>query len=129
MSGIVWLLQEPPKDKARFDIAGAEAFGRIVSVLVAGEQPGFRPAEAYDRIAKKLESLDPEEDFLLYAGGDPLTLLITGAVLAAREDVESVRFLRFHRDRSRDGRLSDDGRYVEVRVPVYVGDNDDGDAA
>lgn len=128
--GIVWLLQEQPKGRERFDVSTAEAFGRIVPVLVDGEQPGFRPYEAYERIAKKLENFDPETDALLYAGGDPLTLLLAGAVLATRDDVQTVRFLRYHRERNKEtGQLAPDGTYVEVMVPVYLGGSDGDEAS
>lgn len=88
-----------------------------VRVLVpAGDRPAFQPERTLDQIYRRLENFNPNEDFLVWAGGDTLAALLTGVALIDR-NVEKFKWLRYERGRDSDGNRTDEGaRYVPIEV-------------
>lgn len=94
-------------------------YGSIRVLIQAGEYPTFNPGRCLDLIRSRLEAFDPEQDYLVWAGGDTLAAVLTGVVLAER-GVQEVTWLRYERGRDRQGARTDEGsRYVPITVPLH----------
>lgn len=101
------------------DVSPAEIYGTIEYVLGAGDRTSSNPAMTLRKLFAALESFDPATDFILWAGGDPLSCMLTGAVLSEL-GIVGYKYLRFEKDRSRaaPGGGPVQGFYVPVKVDL-----------
>ena len=78
------------------DLGPAGEFGTVTPILAAGDHPGLTPITACKKISAVLADFIPDEDYLLWTGGDPVGLvLVTGHILALGH--KRIRWLRFSR--------------------------------
>ncbi len=92
--------------------------GNVKVLVPAGDRPTFQPTRTLEQIANRLKDFNPEEDFLVWAGGDTLAAVLTGVVLSDM-GVERMRWLRYERGRNSDGTRTDAGaKYVPVEVDL-----------
>lgn len=115
MTGRVFLLQNPRKD---FDLSSAEKFGTVVPVLGERDSPSLALAPALIKVRQALRDYNPEEDYLLAAGGDPLAIFLAGMIMTDEGLLSKgfVTWLRWDRNRDFDGRRDPTrGQYVPVR--------------
>lgn len=104
---IVWKLQEPPT--AGRDYSSAEQFGEIREVLTPYEHPSKQPDFCLMKMIDVLAEFE-EGDYILFGGGDPLTPVFAGLVLARRGFTE-FNWLKWDRVPN-----SGDGFYTPVHI-------------
>jgi hypothetical protein len=87
----VFIVNEPdesrvPEGRATYDVSPAAEFGDVVFVFTADNPSPVRDREA--AVARAHEVLADAEpnDFIVWAGGDPLGMVIAAAVLADYTD-------------------------------------------
>lgn len=98
------------------DTSAAAIYGEIVTILGTGDRTSSSPDLSAAKLFKAFESFDSENDFVLWAGGDPLSCMLTGAVLAEL-GILRYKYLRFEKDRARTGNgVPVTGFYVPVQV-------------
>ena len=86
----VYIVNEPDESRATegratYDTNPARAFGRIEFVFPAGMVPVRNPERAIERAHEALANAT-EDDFLVWAGGDPLGMIIVASILADKTD-------------------------------------------
>uniref|UniRef100_A0AAU7VGV4 Uncharacterized protein n=1 Tax=Dinoroseobacter phage vB_DshS_R26L TaxID=3161158 RepID=A0AAU7VGV4_9CAUD len=87
----VFIVNEPdesraPEGRATYDTNPARAFGQIVFINPADQPVPVRdPERAVERAHEVLADAS-EDDFLVWAGGDPLGLIIAASILADKTD-------------------------------------------
>lgn len=117
--GTVFVIQEPkPGPKGfTYDISPAMGFGAIEFVFEAREQPGMTPGPAMFKALKKLRGFS-DDDYLLWAGGDPAGLSIV-TMAAAAENMGRIKFLRWERGRDVSGERTRGGFYIAVPISLH----------
>ena len=95
-------------------------FGTIKNLIEADEGPKYT-YDLPDRIMKRLESFDPDHDYIVWGGGDPLSLMLVGACLV-ESGVESFRWLRLDRamNPATGRRFPWTGNYVPVTIELLA---------
>jgi hypothetical protein len=70
--------------------------------------------------AKKLRDFNPDLDYLVYVGGDPLAM---GICLLVLKDmvIPEITILRWERERGLDGAKTGTGYYVPQQLPLRMG--------
>lgn len=64
-------------------VAPARDFGVIRFVYPSAEfQPSLNPQQAIDLAERELKDFDPTNDYLIFAGGDPVGLMICSVTLS-----------------------------------------------
>ncbi len=100
------------------DVSAAGIYGQVEYVLGAGDRTSSNPDHSARKLFAALETFDPDKDFILWAGGDPLSCMLTGAVLAEL-GVLRYKYLRFEKDRARpEPGQQVSGFYVPVMVDL-----------
>jgi hypothetical protein len=101
---------------ARFqaDVSPAATYGDIQFVLSPGDRTSSTPELSLKKLVTAMQKFDPDQDYIVWSGGDPLSAILTGAVLAEL-GVTRFRFLRFEKMRGKDS-SSSAGYYVPVEV-------------
>lgn len=110
----VYLLQDPAVEK---DLSSAAKYGRIAVVLGAQDKPSVNVANAMALIRSNIEHYDSENDYLCYAGGDPLVLLLTGIELE-RRGISEITYLIWNRSRDKDGNRNGAGFYLPKKIRI-----------
>jgi hypothetical protein len=101
-----------------YDVSPALSYGDIVFVFTADEPlPVQDPTAAITRAHAVLCDIT-EDDYLVWAGGDPLGLVIAGAVAADYLDGK-VRYLKWERARDGDVRSPTRGFYAPVKLDIF----------
>ena len=100
------------------DLSSAARYGRIEFVFAdPGFQPSLEPGVATQEIDAAIENFRPEEDYVLFLGGDPIGAILLGFRLATRFPGTNIRAMRWERERSPSGqRSSDSGFYVPALI-------------
>ena len=102
------------------DVSPAKIYGEIEYVLSTGDRTSSNPGLSAKKLFTALEEFDCEKDFVLWAGGDPLSCMLTGAVLAEL-GILKYKYLRFEKDRVRTAPGEPvTGFYVPVLVDLSV---------
>lgn len=114
---MVYVIQEPKQGPNGyvFDLSSSLPYGTPVFIFKAGEQPSLSPGPSMQRAKKTLQDFT-DEDYLLWAGGDPAGLAIV-SMAAADSNLGKIKFLRWERERvegSRTGR----GYYMPVEISL-----------
>ena len=97
------------------DVSPATSYGTIHFVLTPGDRTSSTPELSLRKLVTELDKFNPDEDYVLWSGGDPLSAILTGAVLAEL-GVTRFRFLRYEKNRGRESRDGKPGYYVPVEV-------------
>lgn len=111
----VYLLQEPTSEK---DLSSAAKYGRISPIIYAHEKPMQSIQQTMNRIYNCLEQFDPENDYICFAGGDPIIPFLAGVAME-RIGFESVKYLVWNRDRGLDGSKTGTGFYIPKSIPIF----------
>lgn len=82
------------------DVSPAKVYGEIVFVLTAEDRTSCTPEQSLQKLRAGLESYNEATDFLLWSGGDPVSFMLVGWLLADW-GVNSIRYLRYEKG---DGR-------------------------
>lgn len=78
------------------DVGPAAAYGEIVFVLDFHERSSRNPDVVRQRLERGLQGFNSETDFVVWAGGDPLSFFLVGSIFQAR-GMTSFRYLRYER--------------------------------
>lgn len=98
------------------DTSAAAIYGEPFTILGTGDRTSSNPELSIPKLFKAFETFDADKDFVLWAGGDPLSCMLTGAVLAEL-GILKYKYLRFEKDRGRSG---NGGTVTGFYVPVQV---------
>lgn len=107
----VYILHETKDPR---DFSTATQYGKFDFIFSQDESPTRTPGPCLFKARQRLRSFDPNEDFLLWAGGDPTALLLVGAVLAEL-NLHQIKYLRWERNRLPNGERSG-GFYVPTNL-------------
>ena len=115
---IVFRIQEPPaKVEETRDYSSCRGYGEMVTLLSARDNPSVEPDLCYEFISERLDSCNVREgDFLLWAGGDPMSAFLAGQVLAEL-GVSGLKWLRWDRRTDANGTRTNHGYYTPVEIP------------
>lgn len=117
---IVYLIAQPTvsRRKAPPNLAPLYKHGEVVTLLVSGEQPTFRPRDCFEALEARFKDFDPDIDYLVWAGGDTLAAVMAGMLLAELE-IWCFKWLRYERFRLPTGERTDEGAiYVPVEIDL-----------
>lgn len=117
---IVYLIAQPTvsRKKAPPNLSPLYKHGEVVTLLIAGEQPAFRPRDCFEALETRFRDFDPDIDFLVWAGGDVLAAVMAGMLLAER-DIFCFKWLRYERFRLPNGDRVDEGAtYESVEIDL-----------
>lgn len=96
------------------DVSPAARYGDIHFVLQPGDRTSSTPDLSLRKLVAAMENFDPDKDYVVWSGGDPLSAILTGAVMAEL-GITRFRFLRFEKNRGKDV-SSGSGYYVPIEV-------------
>ena len=96
MTNRVFVLQAT---RFQADVSAAGVYGEICFVLSAGDRTCANPELSIEKLRRALRDFDPNRDFVVWAGGDPLSAIITGMVFMDL-GIPKFRFLRFEKNRN-----------------------------
>jgi hypothetical protein len=99
--------------RTQADVSPAASYGDIVFILTVADRTSCDPDSSLQKLRKGLEGFDEHNDYLLWSGGDPLSFMLVGWLLA-EWGVPSIRYLRYERGDARKGKSSP--FYVPVTV-------------
>lgn len=111
-SGKVYILQKPFKNK---DFSSAARYGAIHYIFESTDSPSLATPKAIFKIRQKLKDFDPEKDYIVSSGGDPIVPLLVGSVLQTL-GIREYSFLRWERERDLNNHLTKAGFYVPVLI-------------
>jgi hypothetical protein len=119
-SPTVYLLVQPTVSRAGEtpDLKPLSAFGEVVVLVQAGDNPLHRSVHTLDNIKKRLEHFDPKADFLTAAGGGAIAALMVGVAIS---DLGFDQFVWLSAQRAKDAqgrRTNVVERYIPVRVDL-----------
>jgi len=97
------------------DVSPAAVYGEIIFVLSAGDRTCSNPELSAEKLTKALKDFNYREDFIVWAGGDPLSAIVTGLVLS-NLGMKKFRFLRFEKNRHTKPGQPVTGFYSPVEV-------------
>jgi hypothetical protein len=114
MTSRVYVLQAT---RHQMDVSPAAVYGEIHFVLSTGDRTCANPELSMDRLRRALREFKPRDDFILWAGGDPLSLLVAGMVMLDL-GITKFRYLRFEKNRNTKAGQPMTGFYspIEVRL-------------
>jgi len=100
-----------------YDVSPAQEFGEVVFLFDSTQrpEPSENPSAARQHILSTLENFDPDDDFIVWAGGDPLGMLLVSAHLGAWHN--SVKYLKWEKERDLSGRVVG-GHYIPLTVKI-----------
>lgn len=122
--GNVYVVQEPPPIWNRQtgksvlkDLSSAQRYGRLMTVLGSSDQPSLTPGPCLFQLQKGLREFNPSDDYICFAGGDPMSLAL--ALLVIRDfGIKEVKTLRWDRERTTSGERKTGGFYTPISTPL-----------
>lgn len=106
------------------DVSPAAVYGEIVFILSAGDRTCSNPEISMDKLTRGLENFNYREDFIVWAGGDPLSAIVAGAILFDL-GITKFRFLRFEKNRGTKPGQQVNGFYSPVEVDLEHQEKED----
>lgn len=101
--------------KATYDTTPAEQYGQIHYIFESGFSPSLNPAKAIELVHAAFEAFNPDQDFLVWAGGDPAALMVVGVLAGAYSSSGDVRWLKWENNRDPVTRQpTGSGHYIPV---------------
>lgn len=128
----VYIINEPHKNPrgrlvtSPYDVSPAAEHGSVEFIFPGKDFPS--PSEDIERAVEHawevLENFNAEEDYIVWAGGDPISMLIVAPILY---DIagDGVRYLKFERSRSSSGDKMSSGRYLPRTVTLFDEDRNE----
>jgi hypothetical protein len=121
--GKVFLIAQPTvaKDGSMPKLEALQEHGDVHVLVSAGDSPSFRPNKTLDDILRQLAQLyKPDEDFIVWAGGDTLAAVLVGVALE-RQGHNEMTWLRYDRpyDPVQRKRVDEGARYVPIKIKLY----------
>jgi hypothetical protein len=95
------------------DVTPAEAYGDVEFILTPGDRTSLNPDLVMAKLCKGLKEFKPDEDYILWSGGDPLSFMLTGWCLS-QLGVKKFRYLRYEKPDVRRGKSAP--FYIPVTV-------------
>jgi hypothetical protein len=126
---VVYLIAQPTvsRTKQPIDLSGLYEHGDVQVLCPLGDSPTHRPRECMAVMESRFEPFDPDVDFLVWAGGDTMSAVLVGMLLAER-DIYEFTYLRYERKRLDDGSRTDVGaKYVPIEISVCDLDSAEGE--
>lgn len=113
---IIFRLQEPiSRIEQTRDYESCRGYGEMRTILSCRQNPSTEIDLCY-RLMIESFSEAQEGDFVLWAGGDPMTALIAGIVLSDFDLCTKVKWLRWDRRTDQNGNRTSFGYYVPVEI-------------
>ena len=101
-----------------YDVTPATKYGDVEFLFTSDmPNPSNAPEEAVRVAHERLANFDIDNDYLVWAGGDPLGMVIASAVLGSY--CAGVKYLRWERARERNGA----GYYSPLYVQIFEEEN------
>jgi len=109
------MIQQPINAR---DFSSAARYGSLDVVFNDSRfQPSLAPGPSAFELRKAFRDFDPNEDYVLVSGGDPLGVLLAGQVLGTMFPRETIQALRWERERAIDGQRTEGGGfYMPVKL-------------
>lgn len=113
----VFVISQPSlrKDGWLPNISGLSKYGEIELLLQPGEDPEQNPRLCLLRLTERLTTFNPDQDYLVWIGGDTLGAVLVGVALADL-GFDHVRWLRWQRPGRGDPKRND----ISVYHSQYV---------
>jgi hypothetical protein len=110
----VFVIQDPGISR---DFSSALDYGSLFFLLEKNDRPSYDPKIVHTKLQKILGDNFSSEDYIVWAGGDPMAPVLVGMVL---EELGFDRFknLRWERVRDRNKRRTGEGYYVPVTIDL-----------
>ena len=108
----VYIIQDPGSGR---DFSSAVDYGSLVFLLDSSDRPSYILPPTVQKLNQFLKDFQAE-DFIVWAGGDPLSPILVGHVLSSLGHSE-FRYLRWERVR-KNGYRTGQGFYVPVTVAL-----------
>lgn len=115
MNPIVYLIQEPTSDK---DLSSAAKYGKIVPLIGSDERPSTNIQFTINKLISILQNFNAEEDYICFAGGDPVIPMLIGVVME-RLNFDEFNYLVWNRSRNIDGCRTGAGFYVPKKMTIF----------
>lgn len=112
----VFVIQQPQQVR---DYSSASRYGAIEYLLQPNARPSLTPGPVLKKLVDTLQAkkFNPETDYLLWAGGDPLSMFLAGVALH-QMGYSQIQFLVWERERDPEtGLRKDVGFYTPC--PMY----------
>ncbi len=120
MTSRVYVLQAT---RFQSDVSPAAVYGEIRFVLSAGDRTCANPELSIDKLRRALRDFDAHRDFIVWAGGDPLSAIVTGMVLHEL-GIKKYRYLRYEKNRNTKPGETAVGFYSPIEVRLEEDDYD-----
>lgn len=103
--------------KATYDTTPAEQYGQIRYIFEGSFSPSAQADKAISIAHKALENFNSDEDYIVWAGGDPAGMLIVGALAYHYSLDGDVKFLKWENNRDPETRQANgSGHYIPVTM-------------
>ena len=113
----VFVIHKPQPRAGAYDVSSAVEFGEIEYVFEDTFIPYRDPKRAEEIAYQKLRQFNSDEDFLLWAGGDPVALIIASMVAGFATD-GCIKVLRWDRVRDSMSKELLGGKYVPITLDI-----------
>lgn len=127
----VYIINQPRENpRSRFgtsyDVSPAMQYGEIKFVFTEDEfpSPSADLKRAVEHAWNVLADFDAESDYVVWAGGDPISMLIVAPILFDIAQ-DNVRYLKFERGRGVNGEKIQAGYYMPKTVTLFNEEDSD----
>lgn len=113
----IFLIEQPEPAKSTGwmpDLTSAQKYGTLVPIFTRSDRPTIRPQQAIEKAKLALRDFR-EDDYVLWATGDPCGLFIVSSILA-QKGFTRVSYLRWERTRNAYGERDGSGLYVPLII-------------
>lgn len=110
----VFVIQDPGISR---DFSSALDYGNLVFVLEKNDRPSYDSRSSHKKIRESLDGNFSPEDYIVWAGGDPMAPVLVGIVLQ-EIGFSSFKNLRWERVRDKNKKRTGGGYYVPVTVDL-----------
>ncbi len=103
-----------------YDVSPAAEWGEIRFIFGKDDfpSPSADLELSINHAWKVLSDFNVEEDYIVWAGGDPISMLIVAPILFDMVD-KGIRYLKFERGRNPGGGKPVEGFYTPVEVNLF----------
>lgn len=114
-AAVVYFAVEPPASKSDRDFSSANRYGTVKFAISEHNSPSRVPGQAMIEARRSLKGFREDIDYISCSGGDPVAMFVLGSVLKDM-GVKRVKYLRYDRERSTDGRRTGAGFYTPTTI-------------